>query len=242
MKIDEKLHTLIKNSSDAKDRYELLTNVIKIFGIERICEVGVWRANLTEYILLNSNVKKLIAIDPWKNLTDWKKPNNLSDKQFDQIYQEVVNKLSIFEGRVQLERILFRDAVHLEGADIGLFYIDADHTLRGIYHDLEMARRINPKAVLVLDDVCPNIWQHGTEFDPTLVWPFALYFAEFHNYTLILMPHNQCLLIPTQVHSFHNYSLIDYSTGKNVWSFPKKSLRKLLKYLVNLSKKIKKLQ
>jgi hypothetical protein len=68
-----------------------------------MCEVGVWRANLSEYILQNTDVKKLIAVDPWRNLTDWNKPNNVSDQQFDQIFQEVQNKLSIFEDRVQLE-------------------------------------------------------------------------------------------------------------------------------------------
>ena len=44
------------------------------------------------------------------------------------------------------------------------------------------------------DDFCTSIWQHRERFEPTLVYPFAVHFAEAMDAPIIALPHNQFLI------------------------------------------------
>jgi hypothetical protein len=68
-------------------------------------------------------------------------------------------------------------------------------TLRGIAVDLI---RVYPKVrlggFLGGDDFSPTIWQHKTSFEPTLVFPFAVHFAEAVGATIYELPNIQFCL------------------------------------------------
>lgn len=82
-------------------------------------------------------------------------------------------------------------------------YIDGDHTLRGIAIDLI---RVYPKVrvggFIGGDDLSPTIWAHKTRFEPTLVFPFAIYFAEAVGATIYALPHIQFCLQKTETREF----------------------------------------
>lgn len=44
------------------------------------------------------------------------------------------------------------------------------------------------------DDFSETIWQHSTSFEPTLIFPFAVYFAEALGARIYALPHSQFLM------------------------------------------------
>jgi hypothetical protein len=45
------------------------------------------------------------------------------------------------------------------------------------------------------DDFCPIAWQHNARFEPTLVFPLALYFAESIGSIIYGLPFNQFAIV-----------------------------------------------
>jgi hypothetical protein len=79
-------------------------------------------------------------------------------------------------------------------ADGGLdfAYIDADHTLKGIAIDLiRVYPKVRSGGFLGGDDFTRSVWEHNTRFEPTLVFPFAVYFAEAVGATIYALPYSQ---------------------------------------------------
>jgi hypothetical protein len=80
----------------------------------------------------------------------------------------------------------------INDSELDLAYIDADHTLKGIAIDLI---RVYPKVrvggFLGGDDFTRSVWEHKTSFEPTLVFPFAVYFTEAVGATIYALPHAQ---------------------------------------------------
>jgi hypothetical protein len=54
--------------------------------------------------------------------------------------------------------------------------------------------KVKPGGYIGGDDFTPNIWQHKTMFEPTLVCPFAVYFAEAVGATIYALPYSQFCL------------------------------------------------
>jgi hypothetical protein len=78
---------------------------------------------------------------------------------------------------------------------LDLAYIDADHTLRGITIDLiNVWPKVRPGGFIGGDDLSPSIWQHPKNYEPSLVYPFAVYFAEAMNVPINALPHGQFLI------------------------------------------------
>jgi hypothetical protein len=50
-------------------------------------------------------------------------------------------------------------------------------------------------GILAGDDFCPSVWQHGLEFEPTLVFPLAVYFAEAMGCTIYALPYDQFAML-----------------------------------------------
>lgn len=44
------------------------------------------------------------------------------------------------------------------------------------------------------DDFTRSVWQHGAAFEPTLVFPYAVYFAEAVGATIYALPYSQFCL------------------------------------------------
>ena len=55
-----------------------------------------------------------------------------------------------------------------------------------------------------------SIWQHPTNYEPTLVFPFAVYFAEAVGARIYALPHSQFLIEKQEVDKFEFLDL----TGK----------------------------
>ena len=89
--------------------------------------------------------------------------------------------------------------------DHDFVYIDGDHTLRGITVDLtRLFPKVKVGGFMAGDDFCRNIFQHKAGFEPTLVFPYAVYFAEAVGARIYALPHKQFVLqkVPTGEHAF----------------------------------------
>lgn len=90
---------------------------------------------------------------------------------------------------------------------LDLVYIDGDHTLRGIVIDLiSIYPKVKSGGFIGGDDFVQNPWQHGLDFEPTLVCPFSIYFAEAMNLPMFALPFNQFLM---QKNPGSGFSFID---------------------------------
>ena len=119
-------------------------------------------------------------IDPWRHLDDWNKPANQNDTVFEEFFRQA-NEKTDFAAR---RRVILRGKTvevidQIPNGELDLAYIDGDHTLRGITIDLiRVYPKVRAGGFLGGDDFNRSIWQHNTSFEPTLVFPFAVYFAE----------------------------------------------------------------
>ena len=119
-------------------------------------------------------------IDPWRKLEDWNKPLNIDNKTFEQCYLESLERTNFAKNK----RIVLRGKTtevinYIEDESLDLIYIDGDHTLKGISIDLlNTYSKVRDGGWIAGDDFCISIWQHKSNFEPTLIFPYAIYFAE----------------------------------------------------------------
>ena len=86
---------------------------------------------------------------------------------------------------------------------------------------------MRPGGYIGGDDFTPTIWQHNTSFEPTLVFPFAVYFAEAMGATIFALPNSQFCMQKTGREQFSFVDLTgDYRdlTLRNQMS-PKRQLK-----------------
>tara|TARA_B110000196_G_scaffold310508_1_gene313364 strand:- start:97 stop:828 length:732 start_codon:yes stop_codon:yes gene_type:complete len=206
-----KLIEIIDNSDS---RYDLWSNFLSSSKLEVICELGVYKGDFAHMILKKcSFIQKYIMIDPWKNLSNWNKPANHKRDTFDVLYKETLEKTNFAEHkRVILKGTTVEVINKIPDASLDFIYIDGDHTLKGISVDLISTwKKIKKNGFLAGDDFCPSIWQHNINYEPTLVFPFALYFAEAMNTTIYALPYNQFLITKAEKgFEFINLTDIDY--------------------------------
>ena len=62
--------------------------------------------------------------------------------------------------------------------------------------------KVRPGGWIGGDDFCSTIWQRSTEYEPTLVFPFAVYFAEAIDARLYALPYAQFLLEKDETQPF----------------------------------------
>lgn len=160
-------------------------------------EVGVWKGDFAADVLkAASHVEIYYMIDSWANLSDWNKPYNVGPRAFDQIYREMDSKTAFAAHKRKILRGRTKevvDAIPDESLDVA--YIDGDHTLRGITIDLiKLWPKIRPGGFIGGDDFITTPWQHDVKFEPTLVFPFSVYFAEAMNMPIIALEHGQFLI------------------------------------------------
>jgi hypothetical protein len=162
--------------------------------LQTLVEVGVWRGEFAERMLSTCpEITRYYMIDPWRHLDDWNKPANTDNAQFDEILNQTMSRTEPWAAkRTVLRGRTTEVADAIPDSSIDFAYIDGDHTLRGITIDL---MRIWPKVRdggwLGGDDFCRTVWQHAEQFEPTLVFPFAVYFAEAVNAPIEALPDNQ---------------------------------------------------
>lgn len=163
-----------------------------------VAEVGVWKGAFANFLLENvPSIKTYLAIDPYQHLSNWNKPFNVSDPEFEKIRNDAGTRLAPHSLKVQFVRKSFAQAaVAINDHSLDFIYIDSDHTLRGIAIDLDVAgKKVKPGAVIGGDDLTKTIFPHGTRYSPSFVFPYVLYWAEMRNFPVITLPHRQWLVI-----------------------------------------------
>ncbi len=186
---------------------------VNSFGVEQVAEIGVYRGSFAETLLRGCEGLTLYyMIDPWKHLADWNKPANHPDAQLEAYYQEAKAKTEFAAGKRRILRGKTVDVIdNIPDQSLDFAYIDGDHTLKGITVDLTCVYpKVREGGFLTGDDFTSSIWEHKTTFEPTLVFPFAVYFAEAVGATIFALPNSQFCLQKT---AQRNFSFIDL-TGR----------------------------
>lgn len=231
---EKQINNILKNSNN---RYELWSNFITDNKLKHIAEIGVYKGNFAASVLKEcSCIKNYYMIDPWKNLNDWNKPANHDNIIFDSFYKETLNKTGFAKEKTIILRGKTTEVINqIEDESIDLVYIDGDHTLKGITIDLiNIWNKIKPGGFIAGDDFSPTIWQHSLKFEPTLVFPFALYFAEAKGVKIIGLPFNQFLIYKDQAgFDFLDLTKNSYKNKTILSQFNKRTmLKKIIKSFI----------
>jgi hypothetical protein len=211
MNITEKI---IKKCIDqSQSRAELWIQILNSISVKNMAEVGVYRGYFASKILEGcSSIEKYYMIDPWRHLDNFVKPENVNDDMFEQFLSETKSKTDFAAGK----RIILRGKTtevidQIPDGELDFAYIDGDHTLKGISIDLiRIFPKIKPGGWIGGDDFVKNLWQHTTKFEPTLVFPFAVYFAEAVGARIYSLPNSQFLIEKDDCASFEFIDLMGY--------------------------------
>jgi hypothetical protein len=192
---------LKKSLFNAQSREQFWIEFIRAVEVRCMAEVGVYRGDFAAEILRHrGNLSRYYLIDPWRHLDDWNKPANHADAMLSEFFQETIAKTDFAAAK----RIILRGKTtevidQITDGNLDLAYVDADHTLKGIAIDLiRVYPKVRAGGFIGGDDFTRSVWEHKTSFEPTLVFPFAVYFAEAVGATIYALPYSQfCLQKPT---------------------------------------------
>lgn len=177
-----------------------------------MAELGVYRGSFAEVILRDcKNVDKYLMIDPWRNLSDWNKPANQASLTFETYYNETIERTGFAKNKRDILRGKTTEIINkIENESLGFVYTDGDHTLKGISIDLiNIWSKVSSNGFIAGDDFHPSIWQHNMQYEPTMVFPFAVYFSEAVDCKIYALPYNQ-FIIPKESKGF---KFIDLTGG-----------------------------
>lgn len=179
------------------DRVSLWKRFLEETKPRHVAEIGVFRGAFAQAMLDScSTIDRYYLIDPWRHLEDWDKPANADDDTFERFYAETMARTEAHANkRVALRGRTTEVIEQIPDESLDFAYVDGDHTLRGITVDLvRVWPKVVPGGYLCGDDFTPSMWQHHDEFEPTLVFPFAVYFAEAVGAPIVALPHNQYVI------------------------------------------------
>ena len=197
--------TIVQIAATATDRIGLWAALASASGANKVAEIGVYRGDFAAAMLDRCpQIDKYTMVDPWRSLPQWNKPANESDVKFEAYFDETMQKTAAYKDRRVVLRGRTQDVVgRIPQASLDLAYIDGDHTLRGITIDLQLILdRVRDGGWIGGDDFSPSIWQHPEQFEPTLVFPYAVYFAEAIGAPIYALPFNQFVIHARSESSF----------------------------------------
>lgn len=188
-------------AQQATDRLQFWQSFVNADRIRRMAEVGVYRGDFAAHMLAHCPaLRRYYMVDSWRHLDDWDKPWNVDDDSFERYYEETLQRTAAHAKKRVVLRGTTKEVIgKVRDRSLDFAYIDGDHTLRGITIDLA---RVYPKVRwggwIGGDDLSPSIFQHSDDFEPTLVFPYALYFAEAMGANIYALPHQQFLIHKTR--------------------------------------------
>jgi hypothetical protein len=223
-------HIIAESASKSQSRLELWTRLLQIEKVRRVAEIGVYKGDFAAKILREcDSIEAYYMIDPWRHLADWNKPANKTDSVFEEFLRETKEKTAFAAEKRTILRGKTTEVIEkISDGELDFAYIDGDHTLKGITIDLiSILPKIKLGGWIGGDDFSPRVWQHGAKFEPTLVFPFAVYFAEAIGARIYALPFNQFLMHKTAA---RDYEFLDatkrYSDTSLLGQFrPSKILR-----------------
>ncbi|MCU0525050.1 MAG: class I SAM-dependent methyltransferase [Elainella sp. Prado103] len=198
--------------SGSKTRIQLWDRILRAINVTTMLEVGVWKGDFAKQILEQCEfLQQYYMIDPWENLPDWNKPFNVSREVFNEIYEEAMAKTEFASSKRTVLRGRTKEVIAtIPDHSLDFAYIDGDHTLRGITIDLiKILPKIKEGGLISGDDFTATPWQHHIQYEPTLVCPFSIYFAEAMELPILALPFNQFVI---QKRSNSAFTFID-TTG-----------------------------
>lgn len=201
-------------SASGSSRQEIWAHIVRQMQAREFLELGVLRGAFAEHMLRHCpSITRYYMLDPWRHLDDWNKPSNRDQATFDGFCAEAMARTDFArERRVVLRGKTTEVIDEIPDASLDVAYVDGDHTLRGITIDLiRTYPKVRPGGILGGDDYTQSIWQHADNFEPTLVCPFAAYFAESQSAPLVILPFSQFAIIKPPAPGWH-FRLID-TTG-----------------------------
>ena len=163
------------------ERVELLRRLIRSGGSSVVfAEIGVWKGELAEQLLEEPTVEQYHLIDPWQQLPEWNKPFNVDGKEFSAVRSEAMRRTEKHSQKRIVHQGTTIDACKtIADSSLDIAYIDGDHTLRGVLIDLvAIYSKVRNGGFLIGDDAVPNPWQHGPDYEPSLVYPVCRHLAE----------------------------------------------------------------
>jgi Methyltransferase domain len=184
-------------SEASASRGELWTRFVDETEAATVAEIGVYRGQFAARLLGGCpGIATYYMVDPWRNLADWNKPANKPDKVFQRFFDEAMERTAEHDGKRVVLRGTSAEVVdEIPDGSLDFAYVDGDHTLRGITVDLvKVFPKVREGGWLAGDDFSPTIWQHGDEYEPTLVFPLAVHFAEGVGARIYGLPHKQFLI------------------------------------------------
>lgn len=191
--------------AQSNSRVDLWIHFLQSTKVKRMVEVGVYKGDFASKLLEEcDSIEKYYMIDPWRHLDNWNKPANKNDDVFEQFLSETKSKTDFAaEKRVILRGKTTEVVKEIPDGELDFAYIDGDHTLKGIAIDLiRVFPKIRVGGWIGGDDFSRTVWQHQTTFEPTLVFPFAVYFAEAVGARIYALPNSQFLIEKNDVQSF----------------------------------------
>lgn len=190
---------------DCNSRFDLWTQLLDLQQVRSMAEIGVWKGDFSAHMLRNcTSLAQYYMIDPWAHLPDWNKPFNVAPEMFDEIYQEMLVKTDFASGKRMILKGRTKDVLEcIPDESLDFAYIDGDHTLRGITIDLiKILPKIKLGGLIGGDDFTATPWQHDLRYEPTLVFPYSVYFSEAMDLPIVALPHNQFLITRDVVAGF----------------------------------------
>jgi Methyltransferase domain len=187
-------------AAGARTRLDLWVSLVNGVEARAVAEIGVYRGAFAERLLGECpTIAAYYMVDPWRHLDDWNKPANKADDVFERLFEEAMARTGAYaEKRIVLRGKTSEVIDRVPDKALDFAYVDGDHTLRGITVDLvKVFPKVKEGGWIGGDDFSASIWQHGRDYEPTLVFPFAVYFAEAVGARIYGLPHNQFLLEKT---------------------------------------------
>lgn len=197
--------TLAEYATQAQSRFDFWSRFIEANNIQFMAEVGVYQGDFALHVLERCPaIEKYYMVDPWRHLDEWNKPANENDKTFEEVYLETLSRTEFAAQKRIVMRGKTAEVIDfIPDNSLDFAYIDGDHTLKGITIDLiGLYPKIRGGGWLGGDDFSQTIWQHRTDYEPTLVYPFAVYFAEAVGDCIYGLPFNQFLIEKRESQSF----------------------------------------
>ena len=209
---DKTILALTKIATATSDRPPMIAEMLNHLGVRTFAEIGVWKGNFAKHLLAEcSEITKYHMIDPWRTLDDWDKPLN-ETPDFEAVYQTAMVNTEFAKSRIKVHRGTTLEVVDdIKKASLDACYIDGDHSLRGVMIDIiALYDKVKPEGVIFGDDLAKNPWQHGPNYEPTLVFPAVVHVAEAMGDPFVTLPGGQFAIVKNRERAFKYF---DFAGG-----------------------------
>jgi glycosyltransferase involved in cell wall biosynthesis len=118
--------------------YSLFNRVLVEFDCKIGVEVGVSFGGHSEVILSETKVEKLYGVDPYGHFGEYGHPLNVTQKEFDSIYEFTKGRLAVFENRFEIIRMASSEAVSILQGSIDFVYFNSLNTYEGVFEVIKI--------------------------------------------------------------------------------------------------------